>query len=268
MDLQHFKPDIRLKDLIQGYWLLEAEQNKENGRINSFFPLGSIEIIFHLQSPLLRLQDDFYRPEKKMFIEGQQTGILKVKQEGPLKTIGATLYPWATTYFFNILPSEFTNKSFNASTIDASIDKLYNLLLSCHDTSLIPELCNSYFLSKLLSSKHTINPTDRFLIDILKQPTRSYQVQELKSNWKFSAKYFEKKCLDIMGVSAGDLLKKMRMKKALKMSLSKSFTSFTDVAYAAGYYDQSHFIKDFKFYFGASPRNVLKENDSLLHGFL
>ena len=55
------------------------------------------------------------------------------------------------------------------------------------------------------------------------------------------------------------------MNYVLKKTLCQEYKSLTDVAYAAGYYDQSHFIKDFRNYFQASPKILKKEHPLLKH---
>ncbi|MEJ7672539.1 MAG: helix-turn-helix domain-containing protein [Chitinophagaceae bacterium] len=92
--------------------------------------------------------------------------------------------------------------------------------------------------------------------------------KECRKKWPFSTRHFEKKCLNLMGVSAGDIIKKRRMKRALGISLSTEFVSFTDVAHTAGFYDQAHFIKDFKYYFDKSPKAFFKDENPYLRSFL
>ena len=44
------------------------------------------------------------------------------------------------------------------------------------------------------------------------------------------------------------------------MLVNKEFTSLTSVAYDGDYYDQAHFIKDFKEFTGVSPKNFYANN--------
>jgi len=40
----------------------------------------------------------------------------------------------------------------------------------------------------------------------------------------------------------------------------EQYTNLTDLAYENGYYDQAHFIKDFKAFTGMSPKQFFKDN--------
>ena len=266
MNVQHFSPAIQLRQLIKHYWLMEIDSSKKHHE-ELLFPVGAIEIIFHLQTPFLRINNDIWIPERKAFIEGQQSGILRVKQKGVMKTIGITFYPWATTFFYNTHPISFTDNSFDINDIDNSIYQLSEKLQNNTDNNMIPMLCNSYFLSFLKNKFHKHNSTDLAIINAFKQPNENFTVSEFEKDWSFSSKFFEKKFKELVGVSAGELIKKRRMNIVLKKTLNQEYKSLTDVAYAAGYYDQSHFIKDFQTFFQTSPK-ILKKEHSLLKHFI
>ena len=56
------------------------------------------------------------------------------------------------------------------------------------------------------------------------------------------------------------LTKIIRLQAALKMMQQKQFATLTALAYESGYYDQAHFIKDFKEFAGTSPKEFYKDN--------
>jgi AraC-like DNA-binding protein len=56
----------------------------------------------------------------------------------------------------------------------------------------------------------------------------------------------------MLGISPKSYLRVIRLYKALEMGLANK-GSFTDIAYCLGYADPSHFTRDFKDYFGATP---------------
>lgn len=267
MQLTHYKPNTILVPFIKGYWLLQ-DIEPSTSVTSTLFPVGAVEIIFHLQTPFLRQQLDGWVTEKCMFIEGQQTGAITIKQKGPIKSVGITLHPWAVSFFYNKQPSIFTDNRFDAGALDSLLINLYYALLEQCNAESIPSICDSYFINLIGKKQGLQTAADRHFINLINCPSQEGTIKELKKEWSFSPRYFEQKCFQLLGISAVDLVKKRRMKKALNKCLQKDFCSFTDVAHSCGYYDQSHFNKDFNFYFRQSPRQVFKHKDFFLQSFL
>jgi AraC-like DNA-binding protein len=67
-----------------------------------------------------------------------------------------------------------------------------------------------------------------------------------------------------VGVSPKQLGKLIRLQSALKMMLNKEDESLTSIAYNNEYYDQAHFIKDFKEFTGVSPKEFLGNDNMAL----
>ena len=70
----------------------------------------------------------------------------------------------------------------------------------------------------------------------------------------------ERKFMMVIGMSPKQLSRVVRLQATLKMLEQKQFTSLTSLAYENGYYDQAHFIKDFKEFTGHSPKSFYADN--------
>ncbi len=79
----------------------------------------------------------------------------------------------------------------------------------------------------------------------------------------YSERYLNKKIHEDFGLSPKNLIKFIRFQKAVG-NLTDTIDSISciDTAFDTGYYDQSHFIKDFKKYSGFTPTNYI---DKLLY---
>ena len=67
-----------------------------------------------------------------------------------------------------------------------------------------------------------------------------------------------------MGLSPKQLGKVIRLQTALKMLLNKQSERLTKIAYESEYYDQAHFIKDFKEFTGTNPKRYLDDKKMIL----
>ena len=72
-----------------------------------------------------------------------------------------------------------------------------------------------------------------------------------------------------IGMSPAHYRKIIRFNKAAQLILSEANDSLTQISYACGYFDQAHFIKDFKEFGGISPSEFLrlKSNSSDFYNY-
>jgi transcriptional regulator GlxA family with amidase domain len=78
----------------------------------------------------------------------------------------------------------------------------------------------------------------------------------------------ERKFVKQIGMSPKQLGKVIRLQTALKMLLKQQSGSLTQIAYESEYYDQAHFIKDFKEFTGTNPKDFLNNGKMALSNVL
>ena len=80
----------------------------------------------------------------------------------------------------------------------------------------------------------------------------------------FSQKHFIKIFKENVGLTPKGFLKIIRFQKAVQEIESSKIINWTHIAFKSGYYDQAHFIHDFKNFSGFSPQKYLQiKNDQL-----
>lgn len=89
---------------------------------------------------------------------------------------------------------------------------------------------------------------------------------DIKRNLNVSERTFQRKFKAYTGVDAKYFARTSRFQSTLRALLSGRSCHYTDAALAHGYYDQPHFIKEFKLFTGQTPKYFLtEENFSLNH---
>ncbi len=79
------------------------------------------------------------------------------------------------------------------------------------------------------------------------------KINDLSQNASLSPAQFRKRFNEEVGISPSQYSKIVRVNASLKR-IKENRGSLTDVSYSLGYFDQSHFIKDFKHIIGLSPK--------------
>ena len=70
-------------------------------------------------------------------------------------------------------------------------------------------------------------------------------------------KQFKRIFADYVGANPKDYLRVIRFQKALHTLQIQPNISFTQLSYECGYYDQAHFIKEFKQFSGYTPTEYM-----------
>lgn len=81
---------------------------------------------------------------------------------------------------------------------------------------------------------------------------------ELAKKLSFSERHIRRTFVQELGISPKEVLGIIRFQSMLQELHTGLCTGFTDMAIKSGYYDQSHFIKSFKRYYGILPKQVTK----------
>jgi AraC-like DNA-binding protein len=137
--------------------------------------------------------------------------------------------------------------------------EIEELLDKSHDTISLSELdriVQSYFLKKLAQVKEAL-PIDFALQHLLTNHNTNMDL--IAGMACMSIRNFERKCKERLGMPAKMYARIARFHKAYKILESRPAISWTNLAYESGYYDQMHFIKDFKEFSKRTPTLVQKE---------
>ncbi|UFU01468.1 helix-turn-helix domain-containing protein [Radiobacillus kanasensis] len=88
-------------------------------------------------------------------------------------------------------------------------------------------------------------------------------IRSLAEKLSYSERNIRRTFQKELGVSPKELLDIIRFQSLLRELYYSTQSSFIDIAAKYGYYDQSHFIKSFKRYYGMSPNRVFNRNSGI-----
>jgi len=99
-------------------------------------------------------------------------------------------------------------------------------------------------------------------INIISQARGKISIENLASETCLSRKQFERKFSELIGITPKQYLKTIRLQYSLFLKSRKRKLNITDLAYEVGYYDQAHFINDFKSQTGYTPKQYFDNNSA------
>lgn len=254
MKPQIFEPSSELKEFVKCYWNLEG--NKENTPTrNTIVPDGTMKLIFHYGDTYrhhLKNGETIILP--KCFLIGQLTQPYIVE---PLGITGSFVVRFHPNGFLPFTTTPIKNMENTAVPIDKLFGnegkEIGENILNARDTSERINLIEP-FLLKRLTDKKTIDAIVKSTIETILEANGKFTVNEFSQKMNINRRQLARKFSSAIGLSPKQLSKTIRIQTALKSLLVNDTTSLTDLAYENEYFDQAHFIKDFKEFTGVTPK--------------
>lgn len=244
--LTFFRPCDALHPYVRYFYVLTAPA----GVSALTFPTGCPQIIFHRQAPL-------YIPEldcrqSPLTVSGQVNFPAHVRSVGTTEMIVVVFRPHTIGTFIGTPPSAFYNHEISGYDIDGDLDSLAARIFDSADTARAVSL-----LERWLSARIRPSANDRRLGAAMSVLLASPQttVYSLAATACLSRKQFERVFREHVGMNPKEYARIARFQRALRM-MQLGSRDYPGIAYACGYADQSHFIRDFRQFSGLTPRQL------------
>jgi len=256
MAFESFLPSDVLKPYIKCYWIFKAEQGVSD---QIMFPSGYVEFAINISGghvttcfgdravtmPGLEVLGHFNIPTKVTAVAGTTVLITRFQ-------------PYAVASFFSNHISDFTNESIDlCDVIRQESADFFGALM---ERKSIAEKINylESFLIRQLKKGKVDHQKLRLVESICRldcNAEKPFNIRQIASQYGFSERYIQKLFHDLVGITPKDFFKVQRFNKSLDL-IRTSGSSLTSIATQCGYYDQAHFIREFKSYTGLSPSRI------------
>jgi AraC-like DNA-binding protein len=170
--------------------------------------------------------------------------------------------------FYDFPMSELADLVVDAGLIFGN--KLHNLREQLLNTPSIHQmflLIEKFLLAQAGDSLHANTPSqcvEYAVSNIMNQPN-ILGFQQLSSQIGYSQKHFIDLFKKQVGVPPKQYLKIMRFQRAISEIENKQLVQWSSVAMESGFYDQAHFINDFKSFSGFTPNEYMKRKSESLN---
>mgnify|MGYP003521786653 FL=1 len=125
------------------------------------------------------------------------------------------------------------------------------------------DIIENFFL-KILNEKNTISNIVKSTVDALLKTNGTTPINVLLKDEISKRRQLERHFRKQIGISPKQLSKAIRLQTTLNLLLNKKSETLTDIAYESDYFDQNHFIKDFKDLVGITPKEFLNNENMTL----
>jgi len=115
-------------------------------------------------------------------------------------------------------------------------------------------------LLKMFGHKLVVNPFVDYAVNQILHMPNQMSIDRISKKVGYSQKHLIKIFKEHVGLSPKSFLKIIRFQKAIQEIEQNKTANWTSIAFDSGYYDQAHFINDFKCFSGFTPTQYLKTN--------
>jgi AraC-like DNA-binding protein len=250
MIYQEIQPSPTLAPYVRFFWVLESDLPQGADYIHRTLASGCPEMVFHYTgvfSEILPSGDQ--APSFISGITGQTTQYNRYSISENFGIFGAFLYPFAVTALFGVAATDLSNRSVDLVSLCGSAGAaLEEQILLAPDTASRVEILSDFLTRRL----RPLEPPILYAIRTLVQTDGQMDLAQLSSDCFRSRRQFERNFKTFAGFSPKLFARLSRFHGALGRYGARGM-SLTQIAYDCGYYDQSHFIHEFKAFSGHHP---------------
>lgn len=259
MYYQFIQPTAALAPFIKHYWVLETEPS--DGCVTErVVPTANIELLFHYKTPFLVTSPNKATSlQPQTLLSGFSNSFSDASTQGESGVIAVDFHPCGACNFFRFQLSEAQNQNIGLTDIFSNeVRAVEDQLCTLHTLKQRVEVVEQFLMSKL----KPINPYDFQLIkhgvQLIIESSGNLQSPQLAEKLSVSTRNLERKFSTFVGVTPKQFAKVVRFHEVLNGLTNGSAHYLTEYAYNNGYFDQSHFIKEFKAFSGFTPSEYLK----------
>jgi len=255
MIYQTFEPSSSLSSFIKCYWTLDSEDGEEALEKQTIVPDGCMEMIFHHRQHYKQLtMDEGWIIQPKCFVFGQLTRPLEIMPTGKTGIFSVRFHPNGFLPFASIPIREMENKAVTLERIfGQDVLALEDKMMQAESAEQRMTLVEDFLLEKL-TDQNTIHKIIDATIETMMESKGRLPVDEVAKMVKINRRQLERKFSEAIGLSPKQLSKTIRLQETIKSLYSKKYSNLTDLAYQGEFFDQAHFIKDFKELTGLTPK--------------
>lgn len=236
-----FLPDIRLQGVIYCYWQLKTATPLAEPFIYRVVADGCIDIFFELHNP----KDNFVMGFCKKFTE--------FPLDNSFNYIGVRFLPTMFPQLFRINASELSNRFEALSNV---VPKVSTFIGDHFHHQLTAEQIritfDKYFIQLV---ENTAFDNDSRLYNAIGKILQSFGVVNIEQDLDtgISQRQLRRLFEFYIGDTAKTFAKVVRFQNILRAKPSSQSLRQNKLFFDVGYYDQAHFIKEFKNFYGVTP---------------
>ncbi|NJM72198.1 MAG: AraC family transcriptional regulator [Cyanobacteria bacterium CRU_2_1] len=259
MIYQTYQPRSFLSQFVEFLWVREGDNLlKTQSRL---LPVGSMELVINLHEDRIPLFDRHSRAEygstNGTMICGPHSEGFIINNDRQISVMGVHFKPGGNASFFALPAGELHNQIVSLEDVwkDRAVELRDRLLEA--PTLETRFLVLERFLLTMAQPPKRHPGVDFALREFGRSPTPS--VSAVIDQIGFSTRHFNQLFRDQVGLTPKLFCRVRRLRQVLYLLAGKEQVDWLDIAFTCGYFDQAHFIHDFRAFADCTPTEYLAQ---------
>jgi AraC-like DNA-binding protein len=247
-------PDPALRPFVEHYWWVRAPAEETFALRVDVYVDARADLIFNLGAPYLRTRLGHAPVSVQTSnLDAQRLFPIRIEQQGDVWVVGVRFRLGGVGAFVPSAMGELTNQTLAPSTVwGNSALALESALRGAPDARACAALLDAF----LLALRTTDPAYARFvlLLDDLSQMPEPLDLRAIAARHGVSLRSTERLFARYLGVPPRTLVRVVRFQRALRSLMHAPAPPLAELAQTCGYFDQAHFVRDFRAMTGGVPR--------------
>lgn len=258
MFFRTYNPSAQLAPYIRSYWILE--HNEMPAAAEAIIPDGCMEMIFHYGDEYVSSIAQQEQTQNGIIIVGQIKEAISIQATGHTGIFSIRFQPWGFYAFTGMGADKLTEQVVAAEDIfGKSICIIQEHMQSASHEEKV-NVIEGFLVDVLHRQKARV--TDKVasvahVLSCLHHHTGNLPVAHMAYRSNVSIRQFNRNVLEITGLQPKLLSRIIRLQAFL--NIHEEGARLTDSLYKCGYFDQAHFIREFKDIANMTPNKFFKE---------
>jgi AraC-like DNA-binding protein len=262
---QQLPPHKDLESFVNYFFVSEGAGPPADDKIKLMLvPDGHFDILWHSGSHFeYEIKETGQSNSNELIIAGQMTRASYLNINFPVTIIGAKLFAHALHPLVKTHLCEFTDKVFNFEDIFEDSKELIKSMRIAGDKFEALRLLQSYLINKYSKCKDIDEITVNISREFFKE-SGNITLKEIARIYDISPRQIERKFDRFIGQTPKMLSRAIRFSGCLAAIQRSPGRKTLEVIHSFGYYDQTHFIKEFKDFVKLTPNEYKKWINSFM----
>ena len=248
---------VHARRFVKAFW---QTAGRPAYQCETILPKGVVEMIFSFDDPV-----PFYRNNQQQhvltprcFVNGINLATIQLNAPQQQSFFGIELHPAAVKKLLKAPCGVFLNSITDLELVNKEFYVLWQQLAEAGSFNERVQTAQEWIIQKLCP----VHEQEMAISGFLDGNSEPVSVASLAANFCYSPRQLHRKTQELFGMSTEALIRYKRYIHALRLTHHTNET-LTRIGYSSNYYDQAHFIREFKEYTGLTPGDYRRQKSGL-----